>query len=1102
MDKASARRLVEQTFRSSFDRGRFSTFVREILNRYEERTTQFTKGSIPDAFKPHVKSAERLGIYKTPDGEIVDLLVVRLEADTKLARARTALRNFGAYLLNRDGADAALIAFVSPDDKTWRFSYVRLDLVTAATASGKVAIQKELTPARRLSFLVGEGESCHTAQSRFLSLLTTTTAQPSLADVEAAFNVEAVTEEFFEEYKELFLRTKESLDALCAKDKALKNELASRDVSTVDLAKKLLAQIVFLYFIQKKGWLGVTKSAAWGSGPTNFLRRLYKGEYARFDNFFDEVLEPLFYDSLASDRGDDAWDKRLGCRIPFLNGGLFEPLHGYDWKTTRILLPNTLFSNDEKNAVGDVGTGILDVFDRYNFTVNEAEPLEQEVAIDPEMLGKVFENLLEVDERRSTGSFYTPREIVHYMCQESLITYLDRELNGSKSRISRGDLELFIRAGEQASQYEAARKEGTSSYARLLPKAVENEAESLDEALARVAVCDPAIGSGAFPVGMMTEIVRARTALNPYLANDVQRTPYAFKRHAIQASLYGVDIEPSAVEIAKLRLWLSLVVDEESAASINPLPNLDYKIVVGNSLLGVAKNLFNANFFSELEELKPRFFDETNRERKHALKDRIDALISELTNGRSAFDFEIYFSEVMDPKRRGGFDIVIGNPPYVRIQTLVQSAPAQAEQLKKRYATIAKGNYDLYIVFVARGLSVLHKRGNLAFILPHKFFNAGYGRGIRTLIAKGQHLRHVVHFGDQQIFPGATTYVCLLFLSTEPQGEVRFVQVRDVQNWLATKRGDDRALPSAVVTGDDWSFSAGRGADLFERLKRSATKVGDVCETIAQGIRTSANEVYVLNVISAKGDTLTAYSKHLDREVEIDASSVLQFLRGREIKSYSIQSSGKIVLMPYEEVNGRMVLVAAAAFAKRWPNTWAYLRANREYLEDREQGRMRGSGWYGFGRPQNLDVMVKTKILVPDIADRASFAIDETGNYAFTSGYGITVKPTSGVSLKYLLGLLNSRVLEYCWKEMSTPIRGGYYRYFAQFIEQLPLVIAPGPVQKRVEDLADQIATARSAGFEDEASGLEESLDRIVYELYGLSADEQDFVHESTRREA
>src|SRR5256712_5737160 len=195
-----------------------------------------------------------------------------------------------------------------------------------------VGVETRLTPARRFSYIVGEGESCHTAQTRFLDLLQDTESDPSLARIEEAFSVEAVTTEFFLKYAELFGGIQKALEKLLGKDKALRDEFNATGVKTVDFAKKLMGQIVFLYFLQKKGWLGVPKGQDWGSGPHDFLRRLAKGEYGKYENFFNDILESLFYDTLATDRGHEAWCNRFNCRIPFLNGGLFEPLGSYDWR--------------------------------------------------------------------------------------------------------------------------------------------------------------------------------------------------------------------------------------------------------------------------------------------------------------------------------------------------------------------------------------------------------------------------------------------------------------------------------------------------------------------------------------------------------------------------------------------------------------------------------------------------------------------------------------------------------------------------------------------------------------------------------------------------
>lgn len=503
-------------------------------------------------------------------------------------------RNFIARYLNGSRGselkDAALVAFVSPDPFDWRFSLVKMDYRFAEGKDGKVKVKEEFTPARRWSFLVGANENSHTAQSRLAPLIADDTHNPTLAELEEAFNIETVTKEFFTEYRNLFLRVKESLDAIVAHDAAIKNNFEQNGVNTVDFAKKLLGQIVFLYFLQKKGWFGVARDAQWGTGSKQFLRELFAGKHGQYKNFFNDILEPLFYEALASGDRDDHYYSRFNCKIPFLNGGLFDPINNYDWVHTDILLPAELFSNKLRTKEGDTGNGILDVFDRYNFTVKEDEPLEKEVAVDPEMLGKVFENLLEVKDRKSKGTYYTPREIVHYMCHESLIHYLSCAIAGTENDLLfiQGDVDTFIRRGELANENDArvqAKGKETETYSYKLPESIRKHARIIDEKLANIKVCDPAVGSGAFLVGMMTEIVKARQILSTFIAEKNERTSYAFKRQAICNSLYGVDIDPSAAEIAKLRLWLSLVVDEDDIKEIKPLPNLDYKIMQGNSLL-------------------------------------------------------------------------------------------------------------------------------------------------------------------------------------------------------------------------------------------------------------------------------------------------------------------------------------------------------------------------------------------------------------------------------------------------------------------------------------------------------------------------------------
>jgi hypothetical protein len=1082
MDKARARSLVRETFEHGFNRGRYESFLRDLLNRFEEKPLKYQGAYIPDAFKEQVASLERIGTYQAPGGERIDLLIVHLTKHSTLARARTALRNYVAHhLKTRDAKEAALVAFVSPSEPSWRFSYVRMEYATVTDERGRVGTKTELTPARRLSYLVGEGESCHTAQSRFLDILQQTSHDPTIEELEAAFSVEAVTKEFFEQYKALFLNLKDQLDALAAADKLVGREFAARRIDTVDFAKKLMGQIVFLYFLQKKGWLGVAKGRAWGTGPRDFIRRLTRGEFGVQGNIFNDILEPLFYDTLATDRGPDAWCSRFRCRIPFLNGGLFEPLGGYDWITTDIVIPDALFTNEEKTPAGDLGTGILDFFDRYNFTVNEAEPLEIEVAIDPEMLGKVFENLLEVRERKSKGSFYTPREIVHYMCEESLINYLEGRLNRDGKAVDRSEVEALIRAGEQAAHYEAARKDGTVSYARRLPAAVEKHARAIDEALSAITVCDPAIGSGAFPVGMMTEIVRARTTLTPYFEDTSMRTPYHFKRHAIQACLYGVDIDPGAVEIAKLRLWLSLVVAEEDVRTINPLPNLDFKIVVGNSLLGVEKNLFNNRLFEQLEELKPRFFDESNRRKKAEIKDRIEGLIQELTSGKKAFDFEIYFSEVMDRNRRGGFDVVIGNPPYVRQEAIKELKPA----LKAGGYECFTGTADLLVYFYERGVKLLHEAGTIALITSNKFYRAGYGEKLRRFLARELTLHRLIDFGDAPVFEAIAYASILTGVRAKPardasalaytwEKEMSFERIAQ----LVPERGQQ--IQQTELRSDGWQLESPAVFRLLEKLRQAGKPLGDyVNGRWYWGIKTGLNEAFVVD-----RDT----RDRLIREHKSSARLLTPILRGRDVKRWRANFAEQYLIKIESSENkdhqwsGKNEREAEKVFAATFPAIHAWFADFRAALIKRAD---QGKYFWELRSCAYWNEFDQAKLVVPAISGAVNVSLDREG-YLSNNKTSIFVCDDAS----FVSALVNSKVAFWFTRQVFATKQGGFYDFEPRYSSQWPIPAVPTEKKQPVERLVERILLAKERDAGADVSALERQLDGLVYLLYGLTPEE------------
>lgn len=427
----------------------------------------------------------------------------------------------------------------------WRFTYCR-----------KSGNKEESTDSKRYTFLLGPGQSCRTATDNFIALYDKRNSL-EIKDIENAFNVEALSKEFFGKYKaqyEAFVNymvdptngmRQHFIDTGFDHTGMAADKIRDREEKPIrDYVKKLLGRIVFLHFLQKKGWLGVPASKEWGEGDRDFMLNIFKNANERQkENFLDDILEDLFTEGLDRNRSDqgDLYDTKVegfrNCRIPYLNGGLFE---------------RDILDKKPSHSPASYFNGLLTMLSQYNFTIDENDPNDAEVGVDPEMLGRIFENLLE--DNKDKGAFYTPKEIVQYMCRESLIAYLQ--------------------TGQRKEDKECIRQFVTTHDASQLGELK----EYIDQKLYDVKICDPAIGSGAFPMGLLRELFFCRSAIEPNIVENAAN----IKRHIIQNNIYGVDIERGAVDIARLRFWLSLIVDEKSPEA---LPNLDFKIMQGNSLL-------------------------------------------------------------------------------------------------------------------------------------------------------------------------------------------------------------------------------------------------------------------------------------------------------------------------------------------------------------------------------------------------------------------------------------------------------------------------------------------------------------------------------------
>jgi hypothetical protein len=534
-------------------------------------------------------------------------------------------------------------------------------------------------------------------------------------------------------------------------------------------------------------------------------------------------------------------------------------------------------------------------------------------------------------------------------------------------------------------------------------------------------------------------------------------------------NLYGVDLDAQAVEIAQLNLLLRAVNQR------GRLPSLD-NIRQGNSLISGAP--------AELETaFGPHWRD------KHP------------------FRWEEQFPEIME---RSGFDVIVGNPPYIRIQTL----PKDDGAWYGGHYRAATGSYDIYVLFVERALQLLRPGGVMGFILPNKFFTASYGENLRTLLSEQKVVWHVVDFGDAQVFENSTTYTCLLFLRKEHNPKIVYVSAG---NWLKGQHELPRLfpadLPEAEVDGDrlgagSWVFGTEKRTRLLEKLADVGTALGVAGAKIYQGMRTSANDIYVLGSVSTEGRIWRLYSEALGKQVELEPGLLRPFLRGEEIKRYKLAHSSRHVLVPYQVIGDKAGLITPDRLRGQFPLTWDYLEANRDVLEDREGGRMKHRGWYGYVYPKNLERFSRSKLMTPDIAPGASYAFDPDGACYFVSGYGISLDCFQENAL-YALGLLNSKILDFFFKSVSTKLRGGFYRYFTQFIERMPIrrINFDDPVDVAQHDrmvamveemlrLQKEHAQAE-AGKEDrrhdlarQIKQLDAQIDALVYELYGLTEEE------------
>ncbi len=965
---------------------------------------------------------------------------------------------------------------------------------------------------------------------------------------------------------------------------------------------RLLTRIIFCWFAKEKGLI---PEAMFEESFAKKCLNDFDPETSEKDSYYKAILQNLFFPTLSipiderklrTERRFHGKNKHymdhsrlryaalfkdvtapveLFEKIPFLNGGLFECL---DYRETRgafhcevrvdgfsdhpknpLHVPDALFFGREMAAdlSAELGKkkasakidGLIHILNDYKFTVTENTPIEEEIALDPELLGRIFENLLaeynpetEKTARKETGSFYTPRTIVDYMVNESLKAYLSQKLTEKLSNVTAEDaqvgLDILFAYTEKEHPFTA------------------QEQQALVDAIYDIKVLDPACGSGAFPIGTLQKLLYVLDKLDhhhdrwkerilhdtPAAMRDETRklldrssAEYSWKLGLIQNCIYGIDIQPIAVQIAKLRCFISLLVDfeiktDEENSGVPALPNLAFKFVAADSLIkppGEAEEgLFSDPFFERFAQATEDFFFVKSPKEKTRLREQIESLIEEkidqnektLAQQRGTdlavashrkelakrnqaavarqeyeialwesyrnlfarrndfvrfFDIRYFFPEV-----KTGFDILIGNPPYKQIQTFPKDK--KDEWVAQNFKTYAASG-DIYCLFYERGAKLLKPGGHLCYITSNKWMRADYGEALREFLATQVNTTSVLDFGMAQNFGSATTYTCILhFNRQESVGTTQCCYAADDRLAMADPEGyfEQNAVVMDGLGGQSWVMVSPQVYRIKQLVAEQGVPLKEWDINIYRGVLTGLNEAFYLT--QAERDELVASEPHAEK-------LLVPLLRGRHVKRWRQDWDGTwlIATFPSQNIN-----------IEKYPKLMARLSLIRKKLEPKPLGYKGGSwggrktGSYEWYEIQDTiaykNEFLKNKIIYQEIAQKIPFFYDETGTYTNDTCYIIT----GDRYLKYLLSLLNSHLFRACFKDNFPVNQGNAYRVKKVFFEKIP-------IKKPVPETADffdslvtavQLAKRWIEGVTPApkvvASFLEEVIDACVMEIY------------------
>lgn len=981
---------------------------------------------------------------------------------TNISRNRLGLHNMVNYLAYY--VDAAIVVYFN--EKEWRVSY----------------IYDKANNAKRFTYSFGDKTLLYrTAVDRFRKLSEIDISTNNILDV---FSVEALSKDFFKGYRAQYNKFVEHLGPERKENR--------------DYVKKLLGRLVFLQFLQKKGWMGVPLSCSnWQGGDTQYTQNLVK-RYENNHRLLSEVLKKLFFDTLNSKREGDATDPKLGdnIKIPYLNGGLFDK----DSLDNRLVdFPYDFFAE------------LMDFFSQYNFTIDENDPNDAEVGIDPEMLGHIFENLLE--DNKDKGAFYTPKEIVQYMCRESLSQYLKNQCN---SKLNTAIEQLIFQ--------------------HIVNNELQNakNANELTSLLVNVKICDPAIGSGAFPMGILNEIFALRKLLFGHTGANETFSPAQVKKEIIQNTIYGVDIEQGAVDIARLRFWLSLVVDETVP---QPLPNLDYKIMCGNSLLSrfaidtpinevfaeynrenktkftleSYRNLVweytntsshekKTEFRRVIEEIKgafkttldkayyqkrlkieqkiekierPNMFGGPSKEevkelkllykaKNIALQEESDILTNQLYE--NSFEWRFELPCLLDDNGDFiGFDIVIGNPPYVQLQA---NGGMLADQLKnENYETFTRTG-DIYCLFYERGIKMLRDGGIETFITSNKWMRAGYGEKTRAFFAKHNPLR-LVDLGSG-IFESATVDTNILIIQKNTnKNELLATLIAGRQ----TKFDTIQFAPMNINGGEIWSVLSPLELKIKTKIEDIGTPLKDWDIEIYRGILTGFNEAFIID--TEKRDELLVADP---RSAEI----IKPILRGRDIKRYSASWAGLWLINTHNGVKEKGI---PPIDVNDYPAIKAHLDQYSEQLMKRQD---KGDTHYNLRNCAYVGEFESEKIVWKALGLQSDFTYIVK---SFFNNDKANFLVSKNKNLKYLTAIFNSKLFFWQFSKVGISMGDGF-EFKVQYMKLMYVAQLPEQDQQPFINIVDKILDTKHKNPTMDTSTLEDEIDKMVYNLYSLTEEE------------